>query len=71
MKLKKLNLKLIKDCDHPDIDCRKNYLVKLDSGDFHAGKFSRQWYGLNFDNWGCSGFQLNSGFLKGIWEIQS
>jgi len=59
--------------DHPDISSKKTYLVKID-GKFFLGKFSRQWYGWNFDDWGTSGIQLdkpgtNSSDWQGIWEL--
>jgi len=51
------------------ITTRKQYLVKIDS-EFHAGRFSKQWYGWNFDNWGESGIQLDSDCIAGVWEIR-
>jgi len=36
-----------------------SYLLKID-GFWYAGGFSKVWYGWTFDNWGCSGMQLNS-----------
>lgn len=35
------------------------YLAKI-FGEWYLGNFSPQWYGWNFDNWGCSGIQLDS-----------
>lgn len=41
------------------INSADSYLVKIGKG-WYAGRFSKQWYGWNFDNWGCSGIQLDS-----------
>jgi len=40
------------------ISHRKYYLVRI-GGHWFAGKFSKQWYGWNFNNWGTSGIQLD------------
>ena len=59
--------------DHPAISCRKSYLAKI-GGIYCAGKFNRQWFGLNFDGWGSVGIQLdmpgtNASAWQGLWEI--
>jgi hypothetical protein len=60
--------------DHPDIQTRKKYLAKI-GGDFFTGTFSREWYGLTFeDGWGGSGHQLdkpgtNASTWQRLWEI--
>jgi hypothetical protein len=59
--------------DHPDIDLRKQYLIKYD-GRFYAGDFSMQWYGLNFNGVYDAGLQYdapgtNSSSWEAIWEI--
>jgi len=66
IKLKKIDLPLLpkgniqrKDCRNSRIKKNKSYLIKI-RGCWRAGKFSEQWYGWNFDNWGCSGIQLDS-----------
>ncbi len=55
--------------DHQDdrIEEGKSYLAKI-FGKWHAGKFSRQWYGWNFDNWGTSGIQLDNS-IEELYEI--
>lgn len=68
--LTKIDLNKRDDCDHPDISAREQYLVKIGRGWF-AGKFSRQWYGWNFDNWGTTGIQLDSFQVKEIWRIDA
>jgi hypothetical protein len=49
------------------ISKEKSYLVKIGKN-WYAGRFSKQWYGWNFDNWGTSGIQLDC--IEGpIYEI--
>jgi hypothetical protein len=40
-----------------NIETHESYLCKI-WGHWYAGRFSKQWYGWNFDNWGTSGVQL-------------
>lgn len=59
--------------DHPKISCKKNYLAKI-GGSFYAGKFNRQWFGLNFDGWIGGSLQYdtpgtNSSDWQQLWEI--
>ena len=81
MKLKKINLKKCTEhkeggyTEHPDIGLRKSYLVKYD-GRFYAGKFQREWYGLNFDGIydDDAGAQFdmpgtNESSWQAVWEI--
>ncbi len=56
MKLKKINLKKVVQTDeggftHPEITTRKWYLAKV-GGSWTAGRFSREWYGLDFSEVG-------------------
>ena len=57
----------------PKISLRKWYLAKAYDR-YAAGRFSRQWYGLNFGGFFPAGLQFNkpgtngSG-LQGLWEI--
>lgn len=68
-KLKRINLNLINDCNHPDINLRKKYMANIE-GDLYVGKFSRHWYGLNFDcDWGYSGVQLDGRSIIDLWEL--
>ena len=41
------------------IKINEYYLAKIGNG-WYAGRFTKQWYGWNFQNWGCSGIQLDS-----------
>lgn len=60
MKLKNIRRKQSwGDCQDRQIHCRKTYLVKI-YGQWFAGQFSRERYGLSFINWGCGGIQLDS-----------
>ena len=54
------------ECENKRITSKGRYLVKI-FGDYAAGKFSRQWYGWNFDNWGTSGVQLDQ--IDAVFEI--
>jgi hypothetical protein len=42
------------------------YLVKV-CGRWRAGTFDRQWYGLNFTNYGSSGIDLES--IDEVYEV--
>ena len=55
--------------EHPDIIANeKQYLVKIYGG-WHFGRFSRQWYGLSFNNWGNAGCQFDApGWNSSGWE---
>ena len=73
-KLIKINMRRADGSNHPDIDCRKNYLVRV-GGNFYAGKFERQWYGLNFVGIYDAGCQFdalgtNASSWQDIWEIR-
>lgn len=37
----------------------KDYLCRIRRGWF-AGRFSREWYGWNFENWGATGIGLEA-----------
>lgn len=67
-KLKKVDLSRMQGCNHDGIDAKSSYLVKV-YGDWCAGKFSKQWYGWNFDNWGTSGIQLDSSGITAVYKI--
>lgn len=82
MKLKKIDLRKCvparkEDSEsgwtHPDISLRKWYLVK-NAGQFAAGQFEREWYGLNFNGFYDAGLQFdkpghNGSDIQGVWEI--
>ncbi len=72
VKLKPLDMSRSKEHSHPDISSSKNYLCLI-GGEFYAGQFNREWYGLNFDGW-CDGLQFDEPGTNGsdwqqIWEI--
>lgn len=67
MKLVKINLNKIKDCNHPDINLRNFYLAKIDN-ELVCGKFSRQWYGLTLDI-GFESIDINDEELVGLWKV--
>ncbi len=64
MKLKSIRLN---NTNHNSkIDRGETYLVKI-YGEIFAGQFSKQWYGWNFNNWGCSRIQLDA--IEKVWRI--
>ena len=68
-KLKKIDLSKIVECEHPDIKVGKSYRAKIE-GDWYVGKFTRQWYGLNFDGgFYDAGHQLDYGDIEELYEI--
>jgi hypothetical protein len=59
--------------EHPDLNSKDTYLCLID-GEYFAGKFSRQWYGWNFDGCYSSGCQFdapgsNASRWQKIWKI--
>lgn len=75
-KLKRVSLCAAKGHNLPGVTTRKLYLAKVDD-EFHLGRFSRQWYGLNFDCPGAGvGIQFdapgsnNSGW-QALWEVRT
>ena len=59
---------------HPDIKLGAKYLAKC-GGQFAAGSFSMQWYGLNFQGFYPAGHQFdapgtNHSDWEALWEIQ-
>lgn len=76
-RLKAIDLRRGTESDHPDISSKKQYLAKI-GGDWFAGRFTRLWYGWNFDNWisGTVGLQLdkpgtNGSQWQALYEIQT
>lgn len=53
-------------CKNKGITLRKRYLVKID-GEWFIGRFSREWYGLNFEDWGGNGIQLDG--IDKVYEV--
>lgn len=74
IKLKRIPLRGINKDGSGRINLRKEYIADFGSG-LYIGRFSRQWYGLNFDcDWGASGIKFdppgeNSSQWAAIWEI--
>ena len=58
-RLEEIDLSKRVDCHHPEVKEDRSYLAKI-YGSWYAGKFSRQWYGFNFDAVYDAGIQLNS-----------
>lgn len=69
-RLEKINLGKRKDCNHPNINTRTSYLAKI-NGRWYAGKFTREWYGLNFDSVYDSGLQLNDPDWEELYRIKT
>lgn len=58
---------------HPDINGRNTYLCLID-GEYYTGKFSKQWFGWNFNAVYDAGLQFdapgyNSSNWQQIWKI--
>ena len=53
-------------CQSGEIDSRKRYKVKIDD-QWYQGRFTKEWFGWNFDDYGTSGMQLN--LLDAVFEI--
>jgi hypothetical protein len=76
IRLKQIDLSKAQEHECPGIvPGKKQYLCLID-GLFFAGKFSRQWYGLNFDGWmNHAGLQFdapgwNASRWQGVWQIE-
>ena len=75
-KVKKLDMSKANGHNHPDIKPNKGlYLCGFTGGyGWHIGRFSKQWYGLNFDGIYDAGLQFdapgqNASDWREIWEI--
>lgn len=68
-KLIPLDMSKSKEHSHPDINCRNTYLCLIDR-EFFVGKFTREWYGFNFEGWySDSGLQFDApGFNCSKWQ---
>lgn len=55
-------------CEHPDINTRSSYLLKIAHHGFAAGKFDREWFGLTMDV-GTHWVQLDDRDIEAIWRI--
>jgi hypothetical protein len=76
LKLKHVGLAEASGHKHPKVIPEKKYYLALINGLLYFGVFTKQWYGLNFDDgWGCSGHQFdapgyNSSQWQDLWEIE-
>jgi hypothetical protein len=73
VRLKPIDLSKAEGHECPGIKPRKHYLCLID-GQFFAGEFDRQWYGLNFCGWRDVGLQFdapgtNASRWQAVWEI--
>lgn len=73
IKLKALDMSLSDRHNHPQVNCQKSYLCRI-GGQYFAGKFTREWFGLVFDHWIMNSLQFdepgtNASKWKQIWEI--
>jgi hypothetical protein len=72
--LESIDLSKGEEHEHPDINTKDTYLCMIDA-ELCAGKFDRQWYGLNFRGWLSSvGLQYdkpgsNASRWKAVWRI--
>ena len=76
-KLVRLNMGLSQGSNHPDINSKDTYLCLID-GEYFVGRFSKQWYGWNFEGWinTEAGLQFDAPGTNGsdwqqIWCIKS
>lgn len=74
--LREIDLSRAREHEHPDIKPDRNYLAQI-GGEFHAGQFSREWYGWNFEGWSHNpaGLQFdapgwNASDWERLWEIR-
>lgn len=65
-KLKKIPVGSSSESSH--ITSRKNYRVKID-GEWFEGRFTKEWFGWKFEDYGSSGIQLN--LIDAVFEIQN
>ena len=74
MRLERISLRGARRSELPGVNTRSTYLVKY-AGNLYLGKFTRQWYGLNFNcDFGASGMQFNApGYnlsrWQGVWRV--
>ena len=54
-------------CQDDRIDSQRSYMVQIGGG-LYFGQFSKQWYGWNFNDWGCSGYQLD--MIERLWVMK-
>jgi hypothetical protein len=77
IRLREIDLSKAVEHSHPDIKVGyQHHYLALIRGDYHAGSFSKQWYGLNFDGWSYNpaGLQFdapgwNASGWQRLWEI--
>lgn len=75
--LEKIDLSNAKKHECEEINDTDDFLALI-SGEFHVGKFSRQWYGWNFNGWRWNpgvGLQFdapgsNCSKWEGLWKLK-
>jgi hypothetical protein len=75
-RLKRIDLQKAHQHECPGVvaDGKTEYLARI-GGQFFAGTFSRQWYGLDFQGWHGMGYQFdapgeNASTWEELWEIR-
>jgi hypothetical protein len=76
MKLVEIDLSKAEKHDHPEINSEDYFLAEVYSG-LHFGRFTKQWYGWNFNcGWGAHGAGIqfdapgfNASKWKRLWKI--
>lgn len=67
-KLVEVDLTRAKEHRCPGIEVGPDYLCQI-NGRLFAGRFSEQWFGLNFDGWLNVGLQFDApGWNRSMWE---
>jgi hypothetical protein len=74
IRLKQIDLSRSRKHECPGIEVGQEQYLCLIGGEFFAGRFSRQWYGLNFGGWYDTGLQFdepdtNASRWQGVWRI--
>lgn len=72
-KLVPLDMSLSDESEHPQINSKDTFLCLI-GGTYHTGRFSKQWYGWNFEGVYDAGLQFdapvtNSSDWQQIWRI--
>jgi len=69
-----VDLSKAEESECPGIKTGRTQYLCLIGGEFFAGTFNRQWYGLNFEGWHDVGLQFdapgtNASRWQAVWEI--
>lgn len=76
LELEEIDLSLASKHECPGINTEDEFLALI-NGEYHVGKFNRQWYGWSFDGWKgnpYAGLQFdapgsNSSRWQGLWRL--